>query len=434
MRPLLITLPLAASFLVGACSASKVDPVGQGSGGSASGSIGGNGSGGRSSVNSKTGGGPNSLGGAKGSGGGANTSGGQGNAGAAGGPGSLVSTDPAYEGINLDGISLGQAPTGCAAGPDGAGKLTLAWTLSQMVIIQLRGNEIFVNDVSCGTGVTSLAVTGSPGADTLVFDRTTGGPLPPATVNLGEGTDAIWLRGSAAAETIRVGMDAGKLVMGDGTARFLEATGAESVLVSAGPGDDHLFADGLLVGTAPCSLPVEFFGGDGDDEIVGGAGNDHLHGGAGLDTFRSPRLDGSDTYDGGPCRDVPVGGVETDCHDVLTYEGRSAPLSVTVGAGANDGEQGENDDVQDTVEDVTGGAGDDVLTGSTADNTLDGGPGNDTLSGGDGNDHLYGDAGNDSLMGGPGEDILDDSLGTNQFDGGPGADVCPGNGLPNCEL
>ncbi len=430
MRTFLLTLPLAASFVVGACSSSKVDPIGQGSGGSANGATGGNGSG----VNSKTGGGPNSLGGSKASGGAVNSSAGQGNAGAAGGPSSLVSTDPAYEGINLDGVSVGQAPTGCAAGPDSAGKLTLEWAISQTVIIQVRGSELFVNDVSCGTGVMSLAVTGSAGADTIVFDRTSGGPLPSATVNLGEGTDAVWLRGSADAETIRVGMDAGNLVMGDGTVRFVEAMGAESVLVSAGPGDDHLFADGLLVGTAPSSLPVEFFGGDGDDEIVGGAGNDRLHGGAGLDTFRSPSLDGSDTYDGGSSNCGEASDPKP-CHDVLTYEGRSAPLTVTVGAGADDGEQGENDDVQDTVEDVTGGTGDDTLTGSAGDNTFNGGAGNDTLSGGDGSDTLYGDAGNDSLMGGDGDDTILDSLGTNQIDGGPGGgDICVPNGMPNCEL
>jgi len=165
MRTVLLTLPLAASFLIGACSSSKVDTIGQGSGGSANGATGGNGS----RVNSKTGGGPNSLGGSKASGGAVNSSAGQGNTGAAGGPGSLVSTDPAYEGINLDGVSVGQAPTGCAAGPDSAGKLTLEWAISQTVIVQVRGSELFVNDVSCGTGVMSLAVTGSAGADTIVL-------------------------------------------------------------------------------------------------------------------------------------------------------------------------------------------------------------------------------------------------------------------------
>jgi len=130
----------------------------------------------------------------------------------------------------------------------------------------------------------------------------------------------------------------------------------------------------------------------------------------------------------------PVGQAPTGCA-AGPDEGRSAPLNVTVGAGADDGEQGENDDIQDTVEDVTGGTGDDTLTGSAGDNTFNGGAGNDTLSGGDGSDTLYGDAGNDSLMGGDGDDTILDSLGTNQIDGGPGGgDICVPNGMPNCEL
>lgn len=57
-----------------------------------------------------------------------------------------------------------------------------------------------------------------------------------------------------------------------------------------------------------------------------------------------------------------------------------------------------------TIENATGGAGDDTLIGNAAANTLDGGAGADTLSGGAGADRLSGAAGNDALDGGSGID------------------------------
>jgi Ca2+-binding RTX toxin-like protein len=59
-----------------------------------------------------------------------------------------------------------------------------------------------------------------------------------------------------------------------------------------------------------------------------------------------------------------------------------------------------------TIENATGGSGNDTLTGNEAANTLTGSAGNDSLSGGDGNDLLHGGAGADSLAGGAGDDNL----------------------------
>ena len=57
-----------------------------------------------------------------------------------------------------------------------------------------------------------------------------------------------------------------------------------------------------------------------------------------------------------------------------------------------------------TIENATGGAGNDTLVGNEAGNTLDGGAGNDTISGGGGDDTLIARGGNDTLDGGAGSD------------------------------
>jgi hypothetical protein len=58
-----------------------------------------------------------------------------------------------------------------------------------------------------------------------------------------------------------------------------------------------------------------------------------------------------------------------------------------------------------TIENATGGSGNDTLVGNEANNELRGGAGVDTLSGGSGRDTLYGDAGNDLIYGGAQTDI-----------------------------
>ena len=59
------------------------------------------------------------------------------------------------------------------------------------------------------------------------------------------------------------------------------------------------------------------------------------------------------------------------------------------------------------VEDVVGSRFDDTIIGTSGDNRIDGGAGNDTIHAGDGNDTLIGGAGNNSLDGGNGTDTAD---------------------------
>ena len=192
-----------------------------------------------------------------------------------------------------------------------------------------------------------------------------------------------------------------------------------------------------------------YTGGDGDDVFVGGSvadGGDHLIGGAGTDTAdytartapvtisidgvandgtagEHDNIDGdvevlrggsgNDTFDQGSAADGAQsihGGLGVD---TVTYAGRTTAVAVTIDAMADDGEAGEHDEVWVDVENVIGGAGDDVIVGSTVANVLDGGPGDDTLSGG---------PGNDTLRGGPGTNTLNGDAGDDRFDQGSAAD------------
>ena len=165
---------------------------------------------------------------------------------------------------------------------------------------------------------------------------------------------------------------------------------------------------------------------DGNDTVVGDANANRIVSGG-----------GDDTISGGPGADILNGGTEIDTVD---YSSAGGPVVVTIGGGANDGEVGELDNVSISVENITGGPGDDTLTGSgvanrllggvdpdptlddgdTGNDTLVGGLGDDTLSGLDGDDELFGEDDADTLNGGVGADILDGGLGSGDSVGYPG--------------
>ncbi|MBJ7469751.1 MAG: hypothetical protein JHD16_00535 [Solirubrobacteraceae bacterium] len=182
-------------------------------------------------------------------------------------------------------------------------------------------------------------------------------------------------------------------------------------------------------------------GNDGDDTLVGGGGDDILDGGAGNDTVSyesrtaplTVRLDTTsgngqagehdhltrlENIVGGSGDDLLVGNEAANRldggagNDTVSYEGRQAAVNVTLDGAANDGQIGEDDNV--IAENVIGGDGDDLLVGDGNPNRLDGGPGNDTVDGAASNDTLNGGDGADTLIGGPGADLLD---------GGPGNDA-----------
>ena len=71
---------------------------------------------------------------------------------------------------------------------------------------------------------------------------------------------------------------------------------------------------------------------------------------------------------------------------------------------------------------LTGNAGNDTIIGNSGNDTLKGGTGNDSLDAGSGIDSLLGGAGNDTLNGGSGQDTLHGGTGNDTLNGGTGTD------------
>ena len=131
---------------------------------------------------------------------------------------------------------------------------------------------------------------------------------------------------------------------------------------------------------------------DGDDVLSGFGDNDKLYGGAGNDYLKG--ADGADLLDGG-------GGI-----DRAGYYGAPGGVTVSLLLQGQAQDTGFGRDTLVGIEDVSGGAGDDVLTGDGGDNWLWGSIG-----------------GNDKLIGNGGNDLLEVSQpGTHTLNGGDGVD------------
>lgn len=130
--------------------------------------------------------------------------------------------------------------------------------------------------------------------------------------------------------------------------------------------------------------------GSGADELLGGFGNDVLIGGGGKDVVNGG--DGLDTAD----YSFALNAVYVD-------------LSKGTAKGINDAGLTETGtDTLLSIENATGGAGDDRLVGNASANVLYGGDGNDIVSAGKGNDLIIGGdgAGDDTYDGGGGIDTV----------------------------
>jgi Ca2+-binding RTX toxin-like protein len=157
-----------------------------------------------------------------------------------------------------------------------------------------------------------------------------------------------------------------------GNANTIRASGSDGV-DSLSFEDNPLTADSL-------SLPVNFDGGAGEDQLSGSAAADtELRGGLGTDTINGEG--GGDAIDGDDTSTAT-----TDSRDVI--DGGPGDDNIE-GQGGNDS--------------IVGGDGNDV--------NLSGDAGNDTIQGGDGEDAISGDDGDDTVIAGPENDVID---------GGPG--------------
>ena len=271
------------------------------------------------------------------------------------------------------------------------------------------------------------AIDGGDGADALIGgdgdDLLTGG-TGDDRLDASDGNDSS--DGGGGADTLTGGNGNDGLLGGTGNDELVGDDGADALvgadgedLLAGGRGADRLDggagsddlgggegADAIVGGDAPDRLA----GGDGNDDLEGGAaadaltgddGDDRLAGGAAADALDGGS--GTDNLQGGEGGDTVVGGDGSDDLsggagiDLASYAGRSTLATVSIDDVADDGGDGERDNVRTDVEQVQGGSGPDRLTGSPRADRLDGGAGDDVLDGGQGPDTLLGRDGVDEV-------------------------------------
>jgi Ca2+-binding RTX toxin-like protein len=294
------------------------------------------------------------------------------------------------------------------------------------------------SDHSVGVDVSfdGIVNDGAPGENDVVagFERLTGTDFDDR------------LEGDDGADDLIRGLGGSDQIDGLGGADDLRG-GSDADVLDGGDDDDILYGHDQT--TVSDAASDQLSGGDGDDDLFGGGGPDTLFGEEGFDELNGGSEDDdlfggsqNDDFDGGSGADVIDGG--SGPRDKVHYDDRTAGVTVTLGGGANDGQSGEHDDVDASVEWVFGGSGDDEIVsasrglgGPTVDNMFSGGDGDDELKGGNGSDILNGGDGDDELRGGSAHDILrgdadEDDLfgeeGPDQLEGGTEEDVLKGEG------
>ncbi len=150
--------------------------------------------------------------------------------------------------------------------------------------------------------------------------------------------------------------------------------------------------------------PYYASGGGGNDYILGSSNNDTLYGGAGNDYLVGNG--GKDYFDGG------------SGYDTVSYYYYTGNITADLKTNIASFSTSPYTETLKSIENLTGGTGNDTLKGDDGKNTLNGYSGNDYLYGRGGDDILYGGSGNDYLNGyssGKEYDILSGGSGYDTF-------------------
>ena len=292
--------------------------------------------------------------------------------------------------ITVGSLALGTALT--ANGNDGNDTLTVAAGVTQGTTL-LGGNG---NDTLIGGGGNDI-LDGGANNDTYAFN--TNSQLGADTITDSLGTDLLTFAGSTNAVAANLGQTNQQTVNSNLKLTLASATSMENI--NGGSGND------ILIGN---SLNNLLAGGVGNDNLFGLGGNDTLYG-----------QGGNDSLDGGVGNDVYAFNTNTKLNsdtvtdstgiDLLTFVGSTASVKVDLSLTTPQDVNGLGGNLTLTlasatsIENLTGGSGNDTLTGNTLNNLLQGNAGNDSLAGDGGSDMLYGQAGDDGLNGGAGNDV-----------------------------
>ncbi|MCL5281932.1 MAG: hypothetical protein M1376_18715 [Planctomycetes bacterium] len=220
----------------------------------------------------------------------------------------------------------------------------------------------------------------------------------------GEGDDVIDLRGV----TVPV-----EIYGGGGNDTIYAGSGGS--IIHGGLGDDTIYGG---------SGKDIIFGEEGHDTIYGGGGDDYIFGDKGMITDLGggkERIaclpgskDGNDTIDGGDGNDIIFGGGGDDtisggANDDLIF-GDGGRMTWIVGTiptqadGTLDFDDADGDGLSISTRSLR--AGNDTIYGNAGADKIFGGKGNDFIDGGADNDLLYGNEGFDTVYGGSGADTI----------------------------
>ncbi len=292
-------------------------------------------------------------------------------------------------------------------------------------------DSVSVNSLVLGT---TLTADGGDNNDVLMVGATV---TQGTTLLGGNGTDTLRggrgddvLDGGAGDDsygfytTTQLGADSVADISGLDRLYFIGST--NNVVVDLGSTIQQTVNDKLKLTLAANNALENSYGGSGNDTLTGNSLNNALVGGAGIDILSG--LGGIDALYGQAGNDSLDGGTENDRYlfltttqldadtiadsggiDELYFVGSTNNVAVDLGSTSP---QTVNANLtltllaNNSLENITGGSGNDMLTGNSLNNTLVGGDGNDSLSGIGGNDALHGQVGDDTLDGGTGDDTF----------------------------
>jgi len=237
------------------------------------------------------------------------------------------------------------------------------------------------------------------------------------TINGGAGAnDRLNIAGTALGQTLAVVLTGTAIAsLAGGT-----VTGIEAVTADLQGGVDTLsygatttavtvnLATGTATGFESVANIENVTGGAGNDTLTGNTGANALNGGGGDDRFVATIGDGNDSY---------VGGAGVDTYD-LSATTAGATVTVNLATSAQIGT-----DTLNTMENIIGSQGNDIIVVNGGANFIDGQGGNDTISAGAGDDIVLGGSGNDTINGQAGDDRLTGGLDSDTVDGDAGADT-----------